>query len=133
MTPRRLCPDESESALVRLRGPADVLSSLPHLLGFHPSESLVIMCQSGPRRRQRLTMRVDLPTTAQEAPTALELAERVAHERADSVVIICYTAAPDVEGELPNAGLVQSLGDLLADRDIEVHDAYLARGSRWWS
>jgi hypothetical protein len=122
-----------EPAVVRLRGPADVLSSLPHLLGFHPTESLVIMCLSGPRRRQRLVMRVDLPAVADEAQIAVELAERVAHEDADSVVIICYTAGPDAGDKLPRADLVDGLMELLVDRDIEVHDAYLARGTRWWS
>ena len=122
-----------EPARVRLRGPADVLSSLPHLLGFHPTESLVIMCQSGPRRRQRLTIRVDLPEAADEAHTAVELTECVAREGADGVVIICYIAAPDVVGELPGVRLVRQLAELLADRDIEVCDAYLARGTRWWS
>ncbi len=122
-----------EPAVVRLRGPADVLSSLPHLLGFHPTESLVIMCLSGPRRRQRLLMRVDLPEVADEAQIADELAERVAHEDADSVVIICYTAGPDARDKLPRADLVDGLMELLVDRDIEVHDAYLARGTRWWS
>ena len=122
-----------EPAVVRLRGPADVLSSVPHLLGFHPSESLVIMCLSGPRRRQRLIMRVDLPEAADEALMAVELAERVAHGGADSVVIICYTTSPDAVGKLPGARLVEQLAELLADRDIEVYDAYLARGTRWWS
>ena len=122
-----------DPAVVRLSGPADVLSSIPHLLGFHPTESLVIMCLSGPRRRQRLIMRVDLPAAADEAQIAVELAARVAHEGADSVVIICYTASPDAVGKLPGAGLVRGLAGQLADRDIEVHDAYLARGTRWWS
>jgi len=121
------------ASVVRLRGPADILTSVPHLLGFHPTESLVIICLSGPRRRQGLTMRMDLPAARYEAQMSLELATRVAHEAADEVLLICYTQAADAGEELPRASLVDMLGELLAQHEIGVHDAYLARGTRWWS
>jgi hypothetical protein len=119
--------------VVRLRSPADLLSALPHLLGFHPEESLVVVCLKGPRRRQGLTMRIDLPDADDEAEIALELAERVAYENADAVAMVCYTAAPDAGGTLPRAELIETLGDLLGDLGVEVQDAFLTRGTRWWS
>src|SRR5256884_6581114 len=46
---------------VRLSSPADVLAAVPHLLGFHPAKSLVVIGAGGPRGRIRLGFRYDLP------------------------------------------------------------------------
>ena len=35
--------------MVRISGPADILGVLPYRIGFHPSESLVVVCLEGPR------------------------------------------------------------------------------------
>src|SRR6516162_1816623 len=36
---------------VPLRSPADILAVVPHLLGFHPARSLVVVGAGGPRQR----------------------------------------------------------------------------------
>lgn len=46
---------------VRLSSPADVLAAVPHLLGFHPARSLVVIGAGGPRDRVKLGFRYDLP------------------------------------------------------------------------
>src|SRR5690349_20106809 len=51
---------------VRLSSTADVLAAVPHLLGFHPARSLVVIGAGGPRGRIRLGFRYDLP----DPPTA---------------------------------------------------------------
>jgi Domain of unknown function (DUF4192) len=48
-------------ARVRLSSPADVLAVVPHLLGFHPARSLVVVGAGGPRQRIELGFRYDLP------------------------------------------------------------------------
>ena len=40
---------------------------------------------------------------------------------------------PGHGGGAARAGLVRQFSELLADRDVEVLDAYLSRGTRWWS
>src|SRR5512144_616101 len=46
---------------LRLRSPGEILALVPYLLGFHPSESLVLVAVRGPRRRIVCTLRWDLP------------------------------------------------------------------------
>ena len=52
------------SAVICLSSPVDVLSVVPHLLGFHPSSpSLVLVCLSshGTGARVGMVARIDLP------------------------------------------------------------------------
>ena len=54
----------SESHLsgpVRVGSPAGVLAVVPHLLGFHPSRSLVVLGVTGPSDRVTMVFRYDLP------------------------------------------------------------------------
>lgn len=46
---------------VRVGSPAAVLSVVPHLLGFVPSKSLIVIGAGPPRGRIHLTLRFDLP------------------------------------------------------------------------
>jgi Domain of unknown function (DUF4192) len=46
---------------VRLSSPNDVLAAVPHLLGFHPARSLVVIGAGGPRDQVELGFRYDLP------------------------------------------------------------------------
>src|SRR5438034_5381714 len=64
---------------VRLSSPADVLAAVPHLLGFHPVKSLVVIGAGGPRGRIRLGFRYDLP----DPPDAM-----AAHRIADHAVAV---------------------------------------------
>ena len=125
-----LCP-----SVVRLRGPADILGVLPYRLGFHPTESLVVVCLEGPRRRDRLVLRLDLPPAAEEEVVAAEVAERVAHVGASSAVAVVYTEGRSRprRGRLARSGLVQELRQALADRLVGLQEALLVADGRWWS
>ncbi|WP_369056605.1 DUF4192 family protein, partial [Kineococcus terrestris] len=61
--------------VLRLRGPADLLAALPHLLGFHPRDSAVaveLLAPAGPGAGERLgrVARVEHPAAAAGAPAA---------------------------------------------------------------
>jgi hypothetical protein len=129
-------PDDARTSVVRVGGPADILGVLPYRIGFHPSESLVVVCLEGPRRRDRLVMRVDLPSPAEQRGVVADIAERVAHVGASSSVVVVYTADADPgrgRTRLARAGLVQALRSALRHREIELHEALLVRSGRWWS
>ena len=123
---------DDSSPVVRLQGPADILGVLPYRLGFHPSESLVLVCLEGRRRRDRLVMRVDLPRPADDRVVAAELAVRVRHVGASAVVAVVYTEATDPR-RLPRGRLVTALSDALSAAGVELPEALLVRDGRWWS
>lgn len=125
-------PDD-DRAVVRLRGPDDVIGILPWRLGFHPAESLVVVVLQGARRRERLVMRLDLPAPDDEAAVAGETAARVSQAEADEVLLVVYTDERGRDGELPRSDLVDDLVGLLDDAGVDVPEAVLVRGGRRWS
>jgi Domain of unknown function (DUF4192) len=55
-------PDDQEPSLVvRAGSPAALLTLVPHLLGFVPETSLIVIGVTPPRDRIRVTLRYDLP------------------------------------------------------------------------
>lgn len=131
-----------ERPAVKLTTPADIVGCVPWLIGFHPEESLVVVCLRGPRLRTGLTMRIDLPREQDEPALAAQVAVRARHDGARSVLLLCYTAAPDrdvpdggaaVHEVLPRAALVDALVGTLGERGIGCADAILVRAGRWHS
>jgi hypothetical protein len=118
--------------VVKLGTPPDIVGAMPSFIGFHPNESLVVMCLHGPRRRNGLTMRFDLPAVRHHRGMAFDITTRVTRERAGSVILVCYTAAAD-DGNLPRADLVERLARQLEARDIAIVEALLVRDRRWFS
>ena len=86
--------------MVKISGPADILGVLPHRLGFHPTESLVVVCLEGPRNRDRLVMRFDLP--AEECDDALVglVLERVRAMNATGALLVVYTEQPSTTSSI---------------------------------
>jgi uncharacterized protein DUF4192 len=78
---------------VRLSSPADVLAVVPHLLGFHPSRSFVVIGARGPRTRVELGFRYDLPDPP-DAAAAEDIAKHavavLAHRRITTVIAVGY-------------------------------------------
>jgi len=125
---------DADLTVVKISNPADILGVLPHRIGFHPTESLVMVCLEGPRRRDRLVMRVDLPTARAERRFAREMTDRVRQAGASAVALVCYTDAPlAVSQHLARASLVATLKKRLDADKIETVEALLVRGGRWWS
>src|SRR5689334_7956094 len=125
-------PDDGR-AVVRLRGPDDVVGILPWRLGFHPTESLVLVVLQGSRRRERLVMRLDLPAADDEAVVAGQTAARAVQADADEVIVVVYTDERGRDGELPRWGLVDDLVGQLDDDGVDVPEAVLVSGGRRWS
>jgi len=119
--------------VVRISTPADVLGVVPHRVGFHPTESIVVICLHGPRRRDGLVMRLDLAPPAADDAVASDLATKAAHVKATAVLVVCYTEEPGDGSDLPRRALVDALLASLRERDIEVLDALLVHDGRWWS
>jgi hypothetical protein len=115
--------------VVRLSGPGDLVATIPHLFGFVPTESVVLLGLHGPRKRINLTLRLDLCPPEHDQVVAEDLARRVRCSEPDAVQIVVLTEAAD-DGGLPRRALASELG--VAVR-LPVMDALLVRAGRWWS
>jgi hypothetical protein len=125
-------------ALVRLSSPADLICMVPQLLGFTPSESVVVICLRGRRRRVGLAMRFDLADATDAgdpAAFAHVVHERVALEVASAAFVVVFSAtalrdhAPR-PAQLPHAAIANALID---DVGGVISDVVLTNGDRWWS
>lgn len=119
--------------VVKLSSPADIIATVPVTVGFHPTDSLVVMCLHGPRKRTGLTMRVDLPEPRFHQEVASDIATRARCQEADTVIAVCYTDEADSSAEFPRRELVDLLLDELADRGIGWTEVLLVRDGRWYS
>lgn len=126
-------PVHPGQVVVKLTTPPDIVAAMPVFIGFRPDESLVVMCLHGPRRRNRLTMRVDLPDPQHEQALAADMADRAARDGADAVLVLCYTESADEEGQFPRQDLISRLLEQLAERGIEHGEVLLVRGGMWHS
>jgi hypothetical protein len=116
--------------VIRLGSPGDLVGAVPHLLGFVPAESLVVVCLHGPRRRVGLTMRFDLPASRDERAFAMEVSHRAEREQATALFIVLFTAAAGRAGGLPRRRLMDQLAAAI---EAPVVDVVLTRDGRWWS
>lgn len=98
------------------------------LLGFHPKESLVVSCVTGPA--VGLTMRFDLDDLAVMTNVAEVLAGRLETAGADAMFLAIFTDECPADGGLPYADLVDWV---CSEAQVRVIDAILVRDGRWWS
>jgi len=119
------------AAKVQLRAatPDAVLAVIPHMLGFYPSRSLVVL-GLGEQNRVMVTFRYDLPE-----PSDYELATDIAHhaeyvltrERISAAMLIGYGP-----GELVLPVLAQTAARI-GNQGIHLQEALRADAGRYWS
>ncbi|MEU8762511.1 DUF4192 domain-containing protein [Streptomyces sp. NPDC048659] len=91
---------------ITLRGPAELADALPFMLGFHPSDSVVLVALHGERGRFGGRVRLGIPRSPHEwAETADHLAECLVEgstrhgDRPDAIVVfLCQDPAPGETG-----------------------------------
>lgn len=109
--------------VTKLSGPGDAIAIIPYLLGFTPTESLVVIALQGPRKRFGPCFRMDL--AAAQADYVLAL---VRHHHFDPVMIFAFSGQREPAGRT-----LRTVHAKLTDVGIGVLDAIRADGSRWWS
>jgi Domain of unknown function (DUF4192) len=121
---------ETPPLVVRAGSPTALLAVVPHLLGFVPEMSMVVIGTSPPRDRIRVTLRYDLPD-----PPGIGIAASLA---ADALGLLGTQQLPAAMavGYGPEA-LVTPVAEALreaADRaGIALHDIMRVEGGRYWS
>jgi hypothetical protein len=118
---------------VSLGDPGEIAAALPHLLGFRPRESVVLVSLTGPRGVQvGLTIRADIPPPEHAPALARELSRSVRTDLPGAVLLV--VVSDDVpDDDLPYRALVHELTVALFAEGIPVRDALLVGDRRWWS
>ncbi|MHB1434015.1 MAG: DUF4192 domain-containing protein, partial [Streptosporangiaceae bacterium] len=115
---------------VRIGSADAVLAVIPHLLGFNPASSLVLLGIGGPHARVRLAFRYDLPDPPDEALAA----DIAAH--ASSVLNRQHLATAIVVGYGPGrlvTPIVDSVCPALCAVGVTIRDALRVEDGRYWS
>jgi hypothetical protein len=126
----------SGADVVRLRGPHDVVSAVPYLVGFTPRRSLVLVSLRGPRRRWGLTARVDLPDDGSDACVGPVVERLVAYVRTDcprEVVALVYDDLSWPAAQSAWQGLVTAIGRSVVAGDVGLKEAVYVGPERFWS
>ena len=127
---RRAAQAPEPSLVVRAGSPAALLAVVPHLLGFVPEASLVVIGTGPPRHRIRVTLRYDLPD-----PSGAGIAADLA---ADALGIIGAQRLPAAVavGYGPEAlvtPVAEALQEAAGSAGIALHDIMRVENGRYWS
>jgi hypothetical protein len=123
-------PSAGPEPVARLSSPSEIAALVPHLVGFVPEESLVLVSLRGRRSRVGLTMRIDLPKPEDEDELVDAMVERLRFDGARRAVLVVHTEAED-DVDLPRAILVERLGKALEAAGIATSARLLVRAGRW--
>lgn len=132
--PRDPDPVDQKTTGLRCRvrvGSADgILAVVPHLLGFHPADSLVMLGIGGPHARIRLAFRYDLPDPPDDEITA-DIAEH-----AISVLRRQHLPMAIAVGYGPGAAVTPVMDVLtpaLREAGLSIQDLLRVQDGRYWS
>ena len=115
---------------VRVSGPADILAVVPHLLGFHPKLSFVVIGAGGPRQRLEIGFRYNLPD-----PPGTEAAAEIADH---AVAVLAQRGSTTVIAIGYGPGrLVTPVADAFATaargHRLDLRELLRVENSRYWS
>jgi hypothetical protein len=120
------------TTIVKAANAAEFLSLVPRLLGYHPTDSLVLVPFDGARTCG--AMRFDLPRDGDEierlAATFLGLACKIPD--ADGIAVVAFTSATFADG-IPHAGLVRAIETRADACGLRVVDALCVAADAWGS
>jgi len=125
-----LPPDDPASLIVRAGSPAALLRLIPHLTGFVPETSLIVIGVSPPRDRIRVTLRYDLP----DPPEPDLVTDLAAH--AISVLTAQRLTAAVAVGYGPESvvtPVARELRDVAWQAGLDVREILRVQDGRYWS
>ena len=119
-----------EPTVVKVNELNALVDSVPYLLGFVPTDSIVVVSLREPRDRMEFTVRLDLAPPEYDEELAVMLAARMRHAEADAVMVFVYTSDEPSERGLPRRHLVDRLVETMP---MDVREAFLVTDERIWS
>jgi hypothetical protein len=111
---------------IKLTSPNELLAVVPYVLGFHPTNSIMVLCLTD--NRLGLTQRLDLPRPQDAHRVASALMPSLMGESPDSVILIGYEVR--VGDSLP---ALDALTTALKSSAVRIHDRLVVRQGRWRS
>jgi hypothetical protein len=108
---------------IAVRKPADLVDATPYVIGFHPTESLVVLGISG--NRVFFGARYDLPPP--DGDDIVQLGAVIAAQRARCVAVLAYGPPATVDPVIRRALEVLDAFRVRVLEAIRVHDGL------WWS
>ncbi|MEU7135857.1 DUF4192 family protein [Streptomyces sp. NPDC046261] len=136
--------ESRQEAQITLRSPAELADALPYLMGFHPTDSVVMLALHGERGRFGGRLRLGIPDNAEEwTDVSDQLAETLVAgcgkrgSRPDGIVLfLCQDPAKEESARQVMERLrplAQSLRLACGGLDVPVYEALCISGGRFWS
>jgi hypothetical protein len=116
--------------MTTLTSPHDLLAAIPFLIGYHPTDSLVLVSLKD--ETVGMAMRVDYPAQSDmdSSHDAYEaLVNHLVHEGAEGALIVAYVPDTRSDGE----DILAHLAEALTRSDIEVRESLLISREQWRS
>jgi hypothetical protein len=104
----------------------DLITAIPFLIGFHPSNSIVLVSVSD--GEIGLAMRIDLPESL-DSSSIETLAQHYIRNEADTALLVAYMPEDREDGDL----LLISLGAGLIRHGISIQESIVVRAGRYRS
>jgi hypothetical protein len=112
--------------MTTLTSPHDLLAAVPFLVGYHPTNSLVVISLKD--ESLGMAMRVDYPEDV-DLDQIDTLAEHLTKENANGALVVAYV--PD--GVFDSEYLLEPLREAIAMRGIKLRECLEVRHNRWRS
>ncbi|MFJ6310604.1 DUF4192 family protein [Pseudarthrobacter oxydans] len=113
-----------------ITGPADMIATVPHLLGNQPKESFVVL--TARRNTLGVTLRTDAPAGSAPLDYAQMMTTYAANdEKATASYVIVYTDETGGTGPFPYAEHVAALSIELATARMPVRQVLLVTSTHW--
>jgi len=127
---------DADQPVLRLRDPGALVAAVPVMLGFRPSDSLVLVATGGRTgRRLGLTLRVDLPPPEHVETMCRAAAESLLIGTPAGAAVIVIGGAAATGADPPRRDVVGATLAALAELGVDVHTAVWAQqcgsGARW--
>jgi hypothetical protein len=120
---------DTEIPKFKISAPEELIELVPYLIGFHPTESLVLIGFNATNQVQ-VCMRVDLPSSEVTEAELEQLLQALQRSRVDEVILILFTNTPEHRPLRPIADTFTAAAEQYR---IGVLDQLVATDGRWWS
>jgi hypothetical protein len=115
----------STSPTITMRSAGDLVAVLPYLLGYHPRDSLVLVCLR--EGQVCLTACQPLSLGGEPLPALDALLAGMAKADPEAVIILGY------ENTTPVAGITRAVAEACAEVGVPVHDRIIVTDHGWQS